>query len=410
MFEFRQEAASFDSQTLDFVDRNSPRVALYSPGIAGLGHMRRNMLIGQVLTSLPINATTLLIAEARQACAFALPPGMDCLALPALQKQPDGKCRPRYLQMKLGELINIRAAIIQAAATAFRPDVLIVDFLPLGRHSELQPTLESLLEAGNTRCVLGLREVLENPAWSAGAFEDEIRRYYDAVWVYGDPQVYNLIDEQHWPPDLAGRTSFTGYLDQRQRFAAKSRDGDSILDSLRLDGARLALCLVGGGGDGAALAQAFARADFPRDMIGVALTGPYMPPTVKEELARLAATHPSLRIVDFLAEPAPLIEAADRIVAMGGYNTVSEILSFEKPALVVPRSNPPEQFVRAERLRQLGLIDVLTPNEVTPRALGDWLARDLKAPRVHSCLDFSGLDRIPGLAQELLMAAETSRW
>jgi predicted glycosyltransferase len=409
MVDFLQEAPSFDPHALDFVDRSSPRVALYSPGIAGLGHMRRNMLIGQVLASPPINATTLLIAEARQACAFALPSGMDCLALPALQKQPDGKCRPRYLQMKLGELINIRAAVIQEAVTAFRPDVLIVDFLPLGRHTELQPALESLQETGNTRFVLGLREVLENPAWSTGAFEAEIRRYYDAIWVYGDPLVYNLIDEQHLPQDLAGRTSFTGYLDQRQRFSFKSREGDSILDSLRLDGDRLALCLVGGGGDGAALAQTFARADFPRDMVGVALTGPYMPPTVKEELARLALARPSLRIVDFIAEPAPLIEAADRIVAMGGYNTVSEILSFEKPALVVPRSDPPEQLVRAERLRQLGLIDVLAPSEATPQALGDWLARDLKAPQVHSCLDFRGLDRIGGLAQELLMVAETSR-
>jgi predicted glycosyltransferase len=172
----------------------------------------------------------------------------------------------------------------------------------------------------------------------------------------------------------------------------------------------MALCLVGGGGDGAVLAQTFARADFPHGMIGVVLTGPYMPLIVKEELARLAATRPSLRIVDFIAEPAPLIEAADRIVAMGGYNTVSEILSFEKPALLVPRSNPPEQFVRAQRLRQMGLIDVLAPGEATPRALGDWLARDLKAPRVHSCLDFHGLDRIPGLAQELLMVAETCSW
>jgi predicted glycosyltransferase len=334
---------------------------------------------------------------------------MDCLALPALQKQADGKCRPRYLDMKLGELINIRAAIIQAAATTFHPDVLIVDFLPLGRHSELQPTLESLREEGNTRCVLGLREVLENPAWSSGAFEAEIRRYYDAVWVYGDPRVYNLIEKQNLPPDLAVRTSFTGYLDQRRRFSGTSHHGDSVLESLGIDGARLALCLVGGGGDGAALAQAFAEADFPRGMIGLVLTGPYMPLSVKDDLARLARTRPSLRIMDFVADPAPLLEAADRIVAMGGYNTVSEILSFEKPALIVPRSNPPEQFVRAQRLRELGLVDILDPSKATPHALGDWLSRDLRTPRVHSCLDFRGLDRIPALVQELLMAAETWR-
>ena len=68
------------------------RIALYSPGIAGLGHMRRNLLIGQTLVRSFPGAAILMIAEARQACAFAMPARMDCLSLPALRKQPDGKC------------------------------------------------------------------------------------------------------------------------------------------------------------------------------------------------------------------------------------------------------------------------------------------------------------------------------
>src|SRR6516225_1624206 len=67
---------------------NEIRVVLYSPGIAGLGHMRRNLLLGQALACSRLRTVTLLVAEARQACAFAMPSGMDCLTLPALQKQP----------------------------------------------------------------------------------------------------------------------------------------------------------------------------------------------------------------------------------------------------------------------------------------------------------------------------------
>ena len=38
------------------------------------------------------------------------------------------------------------------------------------------------------------------------------------------------------------------------------------------------------------------------------------------------------------------------VVAMGGYNTFCEILSFDKPALIVPRTVPRlEQFIRASR-------------------------------------------------------------
>ena len=49
---------------------------------------------------------------------------------------------------------------------------------------------------------------------------------------------------------------------------------------------------------------------------------------------------------------------------MGGYNTYCEILSFDKPALIVPRVQPrEEQLIRARRAAELGLIDMLLPEE-----------------------------------------------
>ena len=52
------------------------------------------------------------------------------------------------------------------------------------------------------------------------------------------------------------------------------------------------------------------------------------------------------------------------VVSMGGYNTVCEILSFDKPALVVPRTVPrEEQLIRASRASELGLFDMLLPED-----------------------------------------------
>jgi predicted glycosyltransferase len=52
--------------------------------------------------------------------------------------------------------------------------------------------------------------------------------------------------------------------------------------------------------------------------------------------------------------------AATGIVAMGGYNTFCEILSFDKPALIVPRTEPRlEQYIRASRAQALGLTRML---------------------------------------------------
>ena len=55
-----------------------------------------------------------------------------------------------------------------------------------------------------------------------------------------------------------------------------------------------------------------------------------------------------------------LFERAIAVVAMGGYNTFCEILSFDKPALIVPRTQPRlEQYLRAERASKLGLVRML---------------------------------------------------
>jgi len=91
---------------------------------------------------------------------------------------------------------------------------------------------------------------------------------------------------------------------------------------------------------------------------------------------------------------------------MGGYNTICEVLSFEKHALIVPRVHPePEQWIRAQRLRDLGLIHVLHPDELSPAALSAWLARDLGPPPAsRSRIDVGGLTRIPSLMEELLGA------
>jgi hypothetical protein len=60
---------------------------------------------------------------------------------------------------------------------------------------------------------------------------------------------------------------------------------------------------------------------------------------------------------------------------MGGYNATIEALSFGKPTLIVPRVRPRlEQWIRAERLRVLGLVDVLHPDELSPDRLSRWLA------------------------------------
>lgn len=382
------------------------RIALYSPGMVGLGHIRRTLLIAQALTGAG-DAAALVIAEARQAGSFAIPAGVDMLTLPALRKV-DGQCQPRYLDVSLRKLLAMRAQAIQGVLAAYDPDVLIVDHLPRGAMRELEPALEQLRRGGRTRVVLGLRDILEAPEtvrreWEHNASEAAIRRYFDAVWVYGDSRVYDQAREYGFAPDMVARLTYAGYLDPIERVGA-GEAGDPLA-ALGLPAGRLALCMVGGGQDGEALALAFAQGA-PRDMNSMIVTGPFMPAAAQEQLHAIAALNRRLRVFEFLDEPTRLLRQADRLVTMGGYNTVCEALSFEKHTLVVPRARPRlEQRIRAERLRDLGLIDMLPEEELSPAAIGAWLERDLgPGPRVRAGIDMGALARLPTLLGAVLAA------
>ena len=105
------------------------------------------------------------------------------------------------------------------------------------------------------------------------------------------------------------------------------------------------------------------------------------------------------------------IRQAAAVISMGGYNTVSEILASETPALLVPRETPRlEQFIRATALKDAGAIDLLRVANLSAAALEDWLtellsdqdagARSQLAGRRRLRLD--GLETVPLLAAELV--------
>lgn len=388
-----------------------PRVVIYSHDTMGLGHMRRNLLIAETLAGASLEATVLLVCGAVQASALFLRPGIDCVTLPALHKQPNGAYDSRRLDLALTEVVALRARTIRAAVAAFQPDLLVADNVPRGALGELQPTLDDLA-ARSVPCVLGLRDVLDDPSavareWRRAHNERAIRNYYDAVWVYGDRALYDVAAECRFGPAIRRKLSYLGYLDQRERlrcWAADAREGP-------LPEGAFALCTVGGGQDGARLAEAFALAQAPSGVGRVIVTGPDMDAAGRERLHALARGDRALTVVDFVREPARLVARAGCLVSMGGYNTVCEALSFRKRALIVPRVAPRrEQLIRAERLRDRGLVDLLHPEALAPGLISSWIADNVGRPGRNG-VDLGGLDRVRQLAGELLARrAEGLRW
>jgi predicted glycosyltransferase len=118
------------------------------------------------------------------------------------------------------------------------------------------------------------------------------------------------------------------------------------------------------------------------------------------KLAAQSADRPGVRLLPFLPGLAGLVEAADVVVSMGGYNTVGEVLSFQRPAVIVPRTEPrQEQYLRARAFSRRGLVTLLHPDQATPEALRVAVESLLARPvRPHQPVSLEGL---PALVTEI---------
>ena len=123
------------------------------------------------------------------------------------------------------------------------------------------------------------------------------------------------------------------------------------------------LVTPGGGGDGAGVIDwviSAYEADPTIALPALIVFGPFMSRERRKDFAERIARLPKLESLGFEPRLELLMNRAHCVVAMGGYNTFCEILSFDKPALIVPRVKPRlEQAIRAERADELKLIDVL---------------------------------------------------
>ena len=390
----------------------APRIVLYSHDTLGFGHLRRNLMIAHALRQSPLCPDILMIVGMREAGAFEMPAGVDCLALPAYAKGGDGSYRPRDLGADLRRLTGLRARTIEAAVRGFDPDLMLVDNVPRGALHELDPTLEALAARGRARLVLGLRDVIDTPAvvrrqWLRQRNFEAVRRYYSDVWIYGDPAFYDIVEDCGLQGAFAGKARHVGYIDHAARLASGFAvpDRDAVLGD---DSRPYVLCAVGGGRDGAALCEAFAATPLPAGHRGILVTGTQMPAATRESLRMRAASRDDLTVVDFVREPIALMQGAARIVSMGGYNTVCEVLSLGRPALIVPRARPrAEQAIRAERLAAQGMVGMLHPDRLSPAAIAAWLAAPPppRAAEARTHLDLGGLARVRALAEHALTPA-----
>lgn len=378
------------------------RFLLYSHDSWGLGHIRRSLAIAGALTSRFENANVLLVTGSPCATQFDLPLNCDVLKLPSVSKDGMGNYVPRSFSGDIARTIELRSRLILAAYHAFQPHLILVDHQLTGLRSEALGMLQQARASGK-KAIYGMRDVLDSPEavqreWNSHECHWALKTGYDRICIYGQPQVFD--PREHYPTlaSVWDKIEFSGYVVA------------PVDDVTRLPVPPLrpkVLVTAGGGGDGGHRIETYlaALALRPADWTSQIITGPLMDRArvrhYKREIQRKGLSE-QVQISRFHAGIPRLLQTADAVVSMAGYNSCTEILQSGVPAVFLPRTFPrKEQLIRARRLQELGLATCI--EEPDPQAVRAAVERALlHTARRPDQISLNGLDGLCGIVSRLL--------
>jgi predicted glycosyltransferase len=368
------------------------RILIYSHDSFGLGHLRRCRSIAHSLVSRFKGVSVLILSGSPIIGSFDFKARVDFVRIPGVIKLRGGEYTSLGLHIDLEQTLAMRESIIYHTAASFKPDIFIVDKEPTGLQGEVVSTLKMLRDRGTVN-VLGLRDVMDEASalkaeWERKGVLPVLEALYHEIWIYGLSQMNNPVASVGLSQSVQNKITFTGYLDR------ELPSDTNWVPPVSLDDPFI-LVTVGGGGDGVEIIDWVIDAyenDPGIPQRAIVVTGPFMLPAHQQQFQERCEKLDKVDIIRFDSHIELLMERSSAIVAMGGYNTFCEILSLDKPALIVPRSTPRlEQLIRATRALELGLASMLDPEgERDPAVMAAALHSlpDQKPPSAH---------KIPGL-------------
>jgi predicted glycosyltransferase len=344
-------------------ERRKFRLLIYSHDTFGLGHLRRCQTIAHSLVGHRADMSILILSGSPIIGSFDFRTRVDFVRIPGVIKLRHGEYTSLSLEMGIEETVALRAGLIKHTAQMFKPDLFIVDKEPLGLRGEINETL-LMLKARGVPLILGLRDVLDEPGhlaeeWARKNAMPALRDLYDQIWIYGLKKICDPLEGLNLPDKILSKAVYTGYL---------RRSWDTTIALPYVSGnfephRPYILVTTGGGGDGATMIDWVLRAyehDPTLNIQTLIVLGPFMQTKQQSGFMSRVQNLPNVHAITFDTHMEALFQHSTGVVAMGGYNTFCEVLSFDKPCVIVPRTVPRlEQFIRASRAQELGLSSML---------------------------------------------------
>ncbi|HCC56824.1 MAG TPA: glycosyl transferase [Solibacterales bacterium] len=381
------------------------KIVFYCQHVLGIGHLVRST---EIIRALAGRFSVCLVSGGADVDGFQYPAGVEVVKLPALQTDADFAELQTCSGDDLEQVKEARKSLLLSVLRDCEPDAFIVELFPFGRKRfgfELLPALDYLKNSGgDTKVICSLRDILVSKQ-DQGQHEERVcrvvNRYFDLVLVHGDPRFQKLDETFSRVADLQCPVEYTGYVVQRNTTTvapAHPPDHPFIVVSIGSGRYRSGHQLI----ESIIEAAAILQREIPHRIL--IFGGPFMPEDTYARLAQLAQRQPNICFERYSADLLSLMEAAALSVSMGGYNTLMNVLTTGVKAVVFPytTNGDQEQNMRAEKLEQLGLLDVLHPEDLNARALAEKILRALDRTPARFSFAFDGAEQTAQLLEAVL--------
>ncbi|HWQ31562.1 MAG TPA: glycosyltransferase [Blastocatellia bacterium] len=384
----------------------------YCQHVLGMGHLIRSLEIVRGLADFEV----CFLNGGEPLTGYAPPPHVSVINLPPVRSDATfSSLHAADETQSLAEISAQRRQMLLAAYERFQPEALVIEMFPFGRRKfadELIPLLElARAPESRTRVACSLRDILVGKR-DQQRFETEACRlanaYFDLVLIHSDPHFQRLEETFSLKAELRCPVVYTGFVSQAETQNADADDLPEVNDD-----ERLFVVSIGGGRVGSELircaiaASALMSRELPHRLL--IFTGPYLPEAEYQQLQTLIAGNPVITLRRYTTNLTAVLRRADLSLSLAGYNTCMNLLVSGTRAIVYPftGNNNQEQTIRAEKLRALGLVEIIREAELQPEHLAALMLQTIGQARVNTVApDLNGVSRTAIALKKLIAGAE----
>jgi len=363
-------------------------IIFYCQYVWGMGHFVRSLEFARALSD---HAVTLIAGG--QEVEMDVPEHVQLLRLPVLYMDEQfTRLIAGMPGQSVEQIQQERKDILFSLFEKKQPDLFIVELYPFGRSIfdfELEPLLEAIREGqfGRVKTICSLRDILvekKDPAAYEERVLQKLNRHFDVLLIHSDNGLLRLDETFTRVDDINIPVVYTGFITQQTDPAA----GRKLRLELGISSEeKLIVASAGGGRSGyKLLTSVLVACDLLSDRLPIRLevfTGPFME---NEEFEKLSGrSSPGFYIRRYTKRFLDYLYAADLSVSLAGYNTCMNLLATKVPALVYPYARQQEQPIRANKIKNLLPMKIMSKVDIQPDRLSKLIDQILrKSPPVES--------------------------